>query len=629
MIVKRFLSAAIFCGLMVVAARAAAPDPVTWTLAPQTPSARPGAKTVLALTATIEPGWHLYSPTTPKGGPNPTTIRLAESPAVGQVIVEEPKPIRKFDAGFQLDTETFEGEAKFLLVVDLKSDAAAGPADLTAQMRYQACNATLCLPPKKKTASATITIDPNAPASSVAIPAGYIDTAAPVAPPPAPATAASQGLGRFLLVAFGFGLAAIFTPCVFPMIPITVSYFLNRPASSRGQGIAHAIIYSLGIVVLFTALGLLARAIAGPFGVVKLGSSPWVNGFIAVVFVIFALSLLGAFELTLPSSLLTSMDRAGQRGGIAGTLIMGLTFALTSFACVGPIVGPLLVASVQTSGLQPVFGMVAFSSGLAAPFFVLALFPSWLKRLPRSGGWMVRVKVVLGFVILAAAIKYLTNIDQVLQLGWITRERFLAAWVVLFALPGLYLLGLLRLEGIEPEDRLGAGRTLVAAAFLIFSLSLVPGLFGAPLGELEAYVPAASPTRSLSGAATAAENPWLKNGYDEALSRAKSENKLVLVNFTGYACTNCHWMKANMFPRPEISPLLKDFVLVDLYTDGDDNASARNQDLENRKFSTVAIPYYAILDGNENVIATFPGLTRDSAEFAKFLKSRPSLAAMR
>jgi thiol:disulfide interchange protein len=632
-IVKRFLSAAIFCGLMAVGARAAAPDPVTWSLAPQTPSARPGAKTVLALTATIEQGWHLYSPTTPKGGPNPTTIHLAESPAVGQVAVEEPKPIRKFDTGFQLDTETFEGEAKFLLIVDLKSDAAAGPADLTAQVRYQACNATLCLPPKKKTASATINIDPNAPASSVAIPAGYIDTASPSAPPPttaaAPATAASQGLGRFLLVAFGFGLAAIFTPCVFPMIPITVSYFLNRQSSSRGQGIAHAIIYSLGIVVLFTALGLLARAIAGPFGVVKLGSSPWVNGFIAVVFVIFALSLLGAFELTLPSSLLTSMDRAGQRGGIAGTLIMGLTFALTSFACVGPIVGPLLVASVQTSGLMPVFGMLAFASGLALPFFLLALFPSWLKRLPRSGGWMVRVKVVLGFVILAAAIKYLTNIDQVLQLGWITRERFLAAWVVLFALPGLYLLGLLRLEGIEPEERLGAGRTLVAAAFLIFALSLVPGLFGAPLGELEAYVPAASPNRSLSGAATAPENPWLKNGYDEALARAKSENKLVLVNFTGYACTNCHWMKANMFPRPEISPLLKDFVLVDLYTDGPDDASVRNQDLENRKFSTVAIPYYAILDGNENVIATFPGLTRDSAEFAKFLKSRPSLTAMR
>ena len=624
---KRFLAAALLSGALAIAA---APDPVEWALAAQSPSARPGAKAVLALTATIEPGWHLYSPTTPKGGPNPTKIGLADNPAVGPVDVQEPKPITKFDQGFQLNTETYEGVAKFLLVVDLKPDAASGPADLTAQVRYQACNATLCLPPKRKTASATLTIDPHAPAQAIAIPAGYIDTSAPAASKPDAATpVASEGLGRFLLVAFGFGLAAIFTPCVFPMIPITVSYFLNRPSSSRGQGIAHAVIYSLGIVVLFTALGLLARAIAGPFGVVKLGSSPWVNGFIAIVFVIFALSLLGAFELTLPSGFLTRMDRAGQSGGIGGTLIMGLTFSLTSFACVGPIVGPLLVASVQSSGLEPVFGMIAFSSGLAAPFFLLALFPSWLKRLPRSGGWMVRVKVVLGFVILAAAIKYLSNIDQVLQLGWITRERFLAAWVVLFALPGLYLLGLLRLEGIEPEERLGAGRTLVAAAFLIFALSLVPGIFGAPLGELDAYVPAASQTRTIAGGSAVPENQWLKNAYDEALARAKAENKLVLVNFTGYACTNCHWMKANMFPRPEIQPLLSDLILVDLYTDGTDAASERNQDLENRKFSTVAIPYYAILDGNENVIATFPGLTRDTAEFAKFLKSRPSLAAMR
>jgi len=348
------------------------------------------------------------------------------------------------------------------------------------------------------------------------------------------------------------------------------------------------------------------------------------------VFVIFGLSLLGAFELTLPSGLLTSVDRASQRGGIAGTLLMGLTFALTSFACVGPIVGPLLVASVQQNGLQPVFGMIAFSSGLAAPFFLLALFPSWLKRLPRSGGWMVRVKVVLGFVILAAAIKYLSNIDQVLQLGWITRERFLAAWVVLFALPGLYLLGLLRLEGIRPEEHLGVARTLVAAAFLIFSLSLVPGMFGAPLGEIDAYVPAPSGSGIASaGTVPPAPSEWLKNAYDEALARARAENKLLLVNFTGYACTNCHWMKANMFPRPEIRGLLDNFVLVDLYTDGTDEASQRNQDLENRKFSTVAIPYYAILDGNENVVATFPGLTRNPQEFAKFLQSRPALAALR
>ena len=186
------------------------------------------------------------------------------------------------------------------------------------------------------------------------------------------------------------------------------------------------------------------KVIAGPFGVVQLGNSPWVNhqAFIAAVFVVFGLSLLGAYELTLPSGLLTKMNQASEGGGYLGTLLMGLTFTLTSFACIGPIVGPLLVASVQTSGLQPVFGMAAFSSGLAAPFFVLALFPSFLQKLPKSGGWLMRVKVVLGFVVLAIAMKYLSSADQILQTDWISREMFLASWIVLFALPGLYLLRL-------------------------------------------------------------------------------------------------------------------------------------------------------------------------------------------
>ena len=300
----------------------------------------------------------------------------------------------------------------------------------------------------------------------------------------------SDGLTSFLLGAFGLGLASIFTPCVFPMIPVTVSFFLNQ----RG-GIAQAAVFSSGIIVLFCAMGLGVTAAVGPFGVVQLGSNPWVNGFIAIVFCAFALSLLGAFEITLPSSLLTKLDQASRKGGYFGTLLMGFTFALTSFACVGPFVGSLLAASVQTKGAQPVLGMVSFATGLSAPFFFLAAFPSYLKKLPRSGGWLMRVKVVMGFVLLAAMLKYVSNIDQVLQTNFLTRERFLAAWLVLFALPGFYLLGLLRLEGVEASDRLGVPRLLVASVFLIFAFSLLPGMFGAPLGELEAYVPARSAER--------------------------------------------------------------------------------------------------------------------------------------
>src|ERR1700684_3873941 len=255
------------------------------------------------------------------------------------------------------------------------------------------------------------------------------------------------------------------------MIPFTVSYFLNRQTGGTRDVFAQGLGFCLRIVVLFTGLGALLKVIAGPFGVVQLGNSPWVNSFIAAVFIVFGLSLLGAYELTLPSGLLTKMNQASEGGGYLGTLLMGLTFTLTSFACIGPIVGPLLVASVQTSGLQPVFGMAAFSSGLAAPFFVLALFPSFLQKLPKSGGWLMRVKVVLGFVVLAAAFKYLTNIAQVLGTHLISREVFLSAWVVLFALPGLYLLGFLRLEGIKPDEHLGVGRMLAGAAFLIFAIS--------------------------------------------------------------------------------------------------------------------------------------------------------------
>jgi thiol:disulfide interchange protein DsbD len=383
--------------------------------------------------------------------------------------------------------------------------------------------------------------------------------------------------------------------------------------------------------VLFTGLGLLTKAIAGPFGVVQLGSSPWVNGFIVIVFVVFGLSLLGAFEITLPSGLLTRLDQASQRGGYLGTLLMGLTFSLTSFACVGPIVGPLLVASVQSSDLRPVLGMLAFATGLAAPFFLLALFPSYLQKMPKSGGWLMRVKVVLGFVVLAAAIKYLSNIDQVLQTNLISREVFLAAWVVLFALPGLYLLGFLRLEGIKPDEHLGVGRMLAGAAFLIFAISLLPGMFGAKLGDLDAFVPAATANLFSPAGANAPGQPWLKNQYREALAQARKENKLVFINFTGYACTNCHWMKANMFPKPEIANLLKDYVLVDLYTDGEDSVSLENQRLEESKYKTVQIPFYAIEDPDEKVIATYPGRTTSTAEFVSFLKSgaasNPGLAS--
>ena len=581
--------------------------------------AKAGATIPLRLTAKIEPGWHLYSLTIPKDL-YPTKLTLVDNPAVDSYTVYQPPPVRAMDPNLKEMVETYSNQAEFWIPATLKSDA-AGPVELTAQVRYRACDDKQCLNPRTKTATFKLTAAAAAPPiDPFAAPAGYIEVK-PGAPPvervteKASAASAQQGIVAFALTAFGFGLAAIFTPCVFPMIPITVSFFLNQ----RG-GFVQALVFSLGIVVLFCALGLGVTALAGPVGISQLGGSPWVNAFIAGVFGIFALSLLGAFEITLPSSMLTKLDSASRRGGYLGTLLMGLTFSLTSFACVGPFVGPLLASSVQAQGAQPVVGMAAFATGLASPFFFLAAFPSYLKKLPKSGGWMARVKVVMGFVLLAVMLKYLSTIDQVLQSNLLIRERFLAAWFVLFAMAGLYLLGLLRLEGIEAEDKLGIGRLSFASLFLIFAVSLLPGMFGAPLGELEAYVPAA--TGGISGNNTTAGGlQWMKNDYRAALDRGRQENKLVLVTFTGYACSNCHWMKANLFPRPEIADIAKDLVLVELYTDGSDAASEENARLEDTKFATTSTPWFILLDANENVLAT-SGYTRDTQEFLAFLRTR-------
>ncbi|HUB33799.1 MAG TPA: cytochrome c biogenesis protein CcdA [Bryobacteraceae bacterium] len=612
--------------LVIAASGFAQAQHVNWTISASDPSTPPGGTVLVKAAGKIDPGWHLYSASSPAG--IPISFQAGPDALVESTRLLQPPPKRAFDPNFGSDTETYSGDVAFLLEVHLRKEAPAGPQQLDLKARYQTCNDTQCVP-SRWSGTVPLAIDPAAQAAAPVIPAGYAE-AHPPAPGSVPASAApvagQQGLGTFLLVAFGFGLASIFTPCVFPMIPITLSYFLKRQDQNPGakgavsrDGLTQALVFCLGIVVLFCGIGLAITALLGPFGVVQLGSNPWVNGFISALFIAFGLSLLGAFEITIPSSVLTRLNQSSEKGGFAGTLLMGLTFSLASFACVGPFVGTLLAASVTGGSARPVAGMFSFALGLALPFFLLALFPAWLGRLPRSGGWLARVKVVMGFVILAASLKYLASLDQVLHWEFLTRERFLAAWIVLFAMAGLYLLGFLRLEGIKPDERVGLPRLIIGMAFLIFAISLIPGMSGGRLGDLDAYVPVAAETPGAS-ATTGGGLVWMKDQYREALDRARREGKLVFVNFTGYACANCHWMKANMFTRPEIAGAMGNFVLVDLYGDGTDAASEENQKLELAKFGTVAEPYYAILDPEEKVIATFPGLTRDAAEFLAFIQ---------
>ncbi|MEO8591755.1 MAG: cytochrome c biogenesis protein CcdA [Candidatus Solibacter sp.] len=593
---------------------------IAWKLSVEPASAPPGGTVLLRLAGHLDEGWHIYSLSTP--AVPPTKFELTPSPAIEKVRALQPPPKRAFDPNFNAETETYQGDVTFLLELQLKKDAPAGPAELALKARYQTCSDKQCVP-TKWSGAATLNVDPAAANAAPVIPAGFTEPQAP--PPPSTATAPApdqQGLAAFIAVAFGFGLASIFTPCVFPMIPITMSFFLNRPSGGRRESIVQAAVFCLGIIVLFSGLGLATTAILGPFGIVTLGSNPWVNAFISALFIAFGFSLLGAFEITIPSVILTRLNQGADQGGFIGSLLMGLTFSLASFACVGPFVGTLLAASVSGGTTRPLIGMVSFASGLALPFFLLALFPGYLKRMPRSGGWMARVKIVMGFVILAASLKYLSTLDQVLQYGFLTRERFLAAWVVLFALPGLYLLGFLRMEGIKPDEPVGLARLLPGAAFLIFALSLLPGMFGGKLGDLDAYVPVSTQSTGFGGAGGSESGlVFLKNQYREALASARSEGKLVLVTFTGYACTNCHWMKANMFTRPEIAAALKNFVLVELYTDGTDAESEANQKVQLDKFKTIAIPFYAIVDPDGKVVATFPSSTSNAAEYLAFLNT--------
>ncbi len=593
---------------------------VSWTMTLEPSSATPGSKVLLRAAGRVESGWHLYSGSTKQG--IPTSFQVGPANVVEVMRLLQLPPKKAFDKNFNAETETYESDVTFLVELQVKKDAPSGRDMLEIRGRYQTCNDNQCVP-GKYSGSAPLDVSPAISMAPFAIPAGFEEAKPPAASSENGSSAADEGLATFLLVAFGFGLASIFTPCVFPMIPITMSYFLNRQSGGRRDSVVHAVVFCLGIIVLFSGMGLILSAALGPFAIVQLGSNKWVNGFIAALFITFGLSLLGAFEITIPSSILTKLNQSSEKGGFAGTLIMGLTFSLASFACVGPFVGTLLAASVGSGGARPVFGMLTFATGLALPFLLLALFPSYLKRMPRSGGWMARVKVVMGFVILAFSLKYLSSLDQVLQLGYLTRERFLAAWIVLFAMAGLYLLGFVRLEGIKPDEQMGIWRLLTGIAFLVFAISLIPGMFGGRLGDLDAFVPVASGEQGAlaGGGGSSGALVWMKNQYREALDRARREGKLVFVNFTGYACANCHWMKANMFTRPEIAAAMQGFVLVDLYADGTDQASEDNQKLELAKFNTVAEPFYAILDPDEKVVATFPkGLTRDPQEFLTFLQ---------
>jgi thiol:disulfide interchange protein DsbD len=442
----------------------------------------------------------------------------------------------------------------------------------------------------------------------------------------------SRGLFGFVWFAIIQGLLALLTPCVFPMIPITVSFFTKRDQKSGGAAVGQAGFFSMGIIFTYTAIGLALAAVAGPTGLTKLASSPWMNLFLTALFVVFALNLFGMFEIRVPTGLVSKLDakaQTGQMGTMFATILMGVTFTLTSFTCTTAFVGTVLIYATQGEWFWAVLGMVAFATAFALPFFLFALFPRWLSSLPKSGGWLNSVKVVMGFLEIAAAFKFLSNVDLVWGWNTVSRNLVLAAWIALALVAAIYLLGKIQLPHDSPAQRLGVPRMLFATSFFGVAFYLLTGLFGAPLGELDAWLPpeetngrAYALWRS-SGADKSAENLWIES-YETALQKARAENKPVFLNFTGVTCTNCRWMEKNMFPDPQVKKEMDRFVLAELFTDRDTpehkDADEKNAELQTNKYNSAALPLYVIISPDEKALATFPSLTRDKQEFIGFLQ---------
>lgn len=603
-------------------------NPVSWKLESSEPVTefKKGAPVKISVKAMIDGKWHLYAVDQPDGGPMPTKITVPEGlPFELKGKPVSPPPITKFDPNFNIDTKFFAGSAEFNVEVVPTADASAD--SLALNVRYQVCEDTVCLPPRtvKVTFAGFEDVKKNALSSM------------PVAENPAPAVTSTSSdltnpaelpLSKFIWLAITLGALSLLTPCVFPMIPITVSYFTSHAGKSRAKAIRLASIYSFGIIATFTILGMLLAIFVGAAGINLFAANPWVNIVIATVFLFFAFNLFGAYEIQIPSSVLNKLDslsrsKEGEGSGIVGALLMGLTFTLTSFTCTSPFVGTILVSASQGDWQLPLVGMLAFSTVFALPFFALALAPQLVSQLPRAGGWMNSVKVAMGFLEVAAAMKFLSNVDLIWKWGIFTRSFVLAVWIAIGVILAIYLLGKFQLFHDSKPEKIGAFRLVSAILSLAISFYLLTGLFGAKLGELESFLPPDLTGVSARGFGNGGkeEQSWINNDLPKALAQAKAENKRVFVDFTGYTCTNCRWMEANVFILPPVEAEMEKFVRVRLYTDGDGEIYERQQQYQEQNFKTVALPFYAVLDGDGRTVSTFPGLTRDSNEFVGFLKN--------
>jgi len=628
-------------------------DPVTWIFSYEK---RGGNEYELIFTASIEKGSHIYSMEIPEGGPIPTTFVFDTLPgfALEGKPYEAIKPEEIFDEAFGFKIKTFSGKAEFRQKVYSKSDA----FKVKGLVNYMSCNNKTCSPPKDVEFTFSIG-DKNHTTASLT---GNTQTQTPGATMP------GRGLLKFFLLSLLAGFAGVLTPCVFPMIPMTVAFF-SRDSENRSRSFVKAMIFGLSIVIIYSLLGAIVSLSSAGAGFANTLSTHWIpNLLFFILFVLFAASFFGAFEIVLPNKWVASADSKVDKGGLIAAFFLGLTTVIVSFSCTGPIVGALLVEAASGDVLRPSIGMFGFGLAFALPFTVFALFPSVISRLPKSGGWLNSVKVVLGFIMLAFSLKFLMTIDSVYSLKILSRDIYLAIWIVIFSLLGLYLMGKIKFHLDSDLPYIGTFRLFLIIVVFSFVVYLIPGLFGAPLKGLSALLPSPE-TSSFNLSRLAAENKvanmpvissftsselcsvpkygdifdmplGLKGYFDykQGLACAKEQGKPVFLDFKGHACANCKLMEAKVWSDPEVLRRLRDnFVIVSLYADDrtllpqsewitssvdgkvKKTIGKTNEDLEISKFKTNALPLYIIADHNGNPLNKPMPTNLNKEEYKKWL----------
>lgn len=626
----------------------------------------------LVFNATIEQGWHMYSTEVVEFGPTPTTLeveRISGAKLKGK-LAPKGAPIKKYEEMFEADVFYFEHAATFVQKLTLEG----GKYHVEGYMEYGACNDQSCTPPTKVDfsfdgeAKAALQSDkeeapeavetPQQPeevtneegdseeTDSVATTSADLSADADLWVPVVDKlkafeekTTSNSSLWQIFLLGLLGGLVALVTPCVWPIIPMTVSFFLKRSGDKK-KGIRDAVIYGVSIVVIYLALGLIVTALFGASALNALSTNAIFNIFFFLMLLVFAASFFGAFELQLPSSWSNTVDsKAEKTGGLLGIFLMAFTLTLVSFSCTGPIIGFLLV-EVSTSGdiLSPAIGMLGFAIALALPFTIFAIFPSWLKSMPKSGGWMNTVKVVLGFIELAFALKFLSVAD--LAYGWhiLDRETFLALWIGLAICLAMYLFGLIKFPHDDADERnISVTRFFLGLISLAFAIYMIPGLWGAPLKAVSAFAP---PMSTQDFNLQTFEVKPKSNDYDLGMQMARTSNKPVLIDFTGYGCVNCRKMEAAVWTNPQVASIMtNDYVLIQLFVDDKTplqtpivvNVNGQEQKLrtvgdkwsylQSSKFGANAQPFYVLLDHEGNPLSQSYAFDDDVDHFLNFLKN--------